>query len=638
MQDETSFKEFIRHRLLILGLAFRLAITPLFAHQYDFTVFTSTARSFYNYGVPTYFIKQSFPIFPEFTLWLYPALSYVLLIVSYFPVRLLPWDIAIFYESFTISEKFFIKLPFNLCDLATSYIILKIAEKNEMKKYASHLAFAYWLNPLSIFVASIYGTFDSVTVMLATLAFYHFTRERYALAAAEIVFGAAVKFQAILLILPFLIILWVKQRAKLVAFLTATLITYTIVIAIPSMIQYIPYFNVWTLNLSPSNLLSILEIPSGLLTTNPNMSYRNLLTRTELAPYIYYYNTLTTLILFTALFITLTYLTLKKNEKFVDVSSQVAYTVGTYMIFYASYGTIHQHYALWALPFLLLLLALGKIPRKILLIYNTIPIIHNFWRDSIFYFINEKYSPYGVGWGSFVATGTIFTIICLVILQTTVKDQLSNYRLFSKINDFFVKVPPERRYLTLYLTLTLTFMTIVDALNINGIYWASLPFIHLYPIEWGNRFLEWIPLPRNKELLLLYLAVTLMVPLPLVLTLPKQEGKNLKLAGEAKVAIPIILATLTLLIGTILYSTLTYVGLTKLTDYLYHEKIITTWWQAIIPLILLVFTRMPLGGLITLAHGGIIASTLIWIATVITLLTIIPTNQVKNGQNQTIAK
>ncbi|MEM4446034.1 MAG: hypothetical protein QW461_01830 [Candidatus Jordarchaeales archaeon] len=523
-----------------------------------------------------------------------------------------------------MAEKLFVKLPLNLCDLATAYILFLTAKRNGMEKHAMPLALAYWLNPLSIYVSSFYGTFDPVGVMLALAAFYHFTRERYALAAIEAMLGAAVKFHALLIIPPLLVILWTKRREKLPAFLATLTVTYIVVFVFPKMIKQIPYLNLWIIQPSISSLIQALSPPK----VGFNMTYHMLLARTEIAPLLYYvyasHGGLVELGSSAAIFAVLTYLVLKKE--LVSLSSQTAYIIGTHMAFYLSSSQIHQHYALWALPFLLLLLACGNIQRNLVLIYNVVPIVHGFWRDSIFYFINQKYFPYGVGWGSFAATGTIFSIVCLVILQAIVKDQILRCKVPSRIEEFFSRVSPEVRNMLLYATLALTFVTIVSMLNVNGVYWASIPFVQLCPIEWG-----WDGfgiLPRDKELVLLYLAATLMVPLPLALTLLRNEAaRQLNPVREAKLLIPLILTALTILTITILNSTITYIGLLKLVYYIYYVVEVLKKWQTLVPLVFLVYANLPLGGFLTLAHGGIMTSVLIWMAAIITLLTIIPLNQ-----------
>jgi len=605
----------------MLGLAFRFAIAPFFAHQFDFTAFVYTARMFYMQGVATFFVK--WPYTPYLiTPWPYPVLSYFLVVASQFPVRLLPWDIAIFHENFTVAEKFFFKLPLILCDLAASYILLLIAERNGMEKYAKPLSLAYWLNPLTIYVSSFYGTFDSVTVMFALAAFYQFTRGRYILSAAEIVLGAAVKFQTAVLLLPLLVILWVRQKRGVPAFLMAVATTYTGFFILPRMIQQIPYLNMWMLQSLISASIQSVKTPVSYVF---DMTYNYLLVRTELAPYIYFLYSFTpiVLVLFAGFFVLLTYLiVLRGGERFESLTPQVAYIVGTYMAFYLSFG-LFQHYSLWALPFLLLLLPSGKIQRNLVFLYNALPIFHSFWRDSIFYFINEEYSPYGVGWGSFTATGTIFSIICLLVLQAAVRDQLLRYRLPLRIENFFSRISPEKKSLVLYATLTLTFTTIVAMVNINGVYWASIPFIPLRPLEFAWNEFQLVFLPRDRELVLLYLAVTLMVPLPLALSLPREEARPRSLAREAKILVPLLLTALTTLTIVILSSTLTYVGTLKLVDHLYFEELLTG-WQALTPLFFLVYGNLPPGGFLTLAHGGIVTSVLIWAVTIITLLAIIP--------------
>ena len=614
-----TFIEFLKSKPVLAGLALRLLVSPLFAHQFDFTAFVQAARAFYLEGTIMYFVK-----------WPYPILSYLILIAFYLPVRILPWDIAVFFEKFTVAEKFLLKIPFNFCDLVTSYVLTLTAKENGMEKYATPLALAYWLNPLTIYVSSFYGTFDSIATMLAVLAFYHFTHKKYALSGVEVMLGAAVKFQTILLAPPLLIILWFKKERKkeVFMFLLASAVAYILLFAIPSMIYYSKETHIWFFQPSISSIWQSASIPRGRQLFDPNMTYRQLLMRTELAPYMLYYTTPIELGLSASLFILLTYLTLKEKRRFTSISSQIAYIVGTYMVFYVSYGRINQYYALWALPFLLLLLASGRLQRSLLLTYNTIPIVHSFWRDSIFYYINERYTPYGVGWASFAATGTIFTIICLAILQATVREQLLSYKLPSRINQFFGEIQPEKRSIIFYTTLTLTFLTITTMLNMNGIYWASIPFIQLYPIEWGTWFLRGIYLPRDRELVLLYLAVTYMVPLPLALTLPSKEAPQLKPVKKVKLLVPFLLATLAAIVALILNSTLTYVGLINPINHFYYEGLITG-WQAIATLILQVYTKMPLGGFLTLIHGGIITSILIWVVTILTLLAITPADKNK---------
>lgn len=120
--------------------------------------------------------------------------------------------------------------------------------------------------------------------MLALAAFYHFTRERYALAAIEAMLGTAAKFQTLLVIPPLLVILWTKKRQKLPVFLATLAVTYAMVIALPKMIKQIPYLNFWIIQPSISSLIQALLPPK----VGFNMTYHTLLARTEAAPFIYY--------------------------------------------------------------------------------------------------------------------------------------------------------------------------------------------------------------------------------------------------------------------------------------------------------------------------------------------------------------
>ncbi len=618
LQAETSFKTFIKDRRVILGLAFRLAIAPFVSHQYDMTIFASIARLFYMQGVAAFFIKWPFTTY--FPIWSYPILSYLLLIASYFPVRLLPWDVTVFHQNVTVAEEFFIKFPLILSDLITAYILFLFAHKNGIEKYAMPLALAYWFNPLTLYISALHGTFSSVENMLAMAAFYHFTRERYALASVELMLGAAIKYQVLLLLPPLLVILWRNKKRELPAFLIMEIVLFTAIFVIPRMIQQIPYLNLWVFQPTTSRII----IEPGVF----DMNYYSLLARTELSPYVVDYclgslSVIASLGVFAVIFTVITYL--MRNEGVIELPSQVAYIVGTYMAFYLSYGQIHHHYASWAIPFLLLLLSYGKIQRNLFVIYNVTSMIHGFLRNTVFTYINWDYFPYGESPAGTTATGILFSIICLIVLQAIMKEQILKYRVPSKIEDFFTHIPLKTRQLMLYATLALTFITIVTMLNVNGVYWHSAPIMPFSPQEF--RYLELHDfLPRDRELILLYLAVTLIVPLPLALTLPKQETEQYNIVREAKIMVPLILlALVALVILTILVlnSTLTYVGLLKLINYLICFHGFSTWDKLLLE-VFLVYANMPPGGFLMLAHGGMMTTLLGAVITILLVLTITP--------------
>jgi Gpi18-like mannosyltransferase len=562
-----SLKGFLINKYILSGLIVRFLISILFAHYNDFDIIVNAARDFFNFGIIAYFVK-----------WAYGFLSYVFLLGFYFPARLFPDYIFVFGQNWMLSEKFFLRLPLNISDLFTSYILYCLMVESKKKKYAMPVALLYWLNPLSIYVNCIYGIFDGITIFFALLAFYHFIHGKYYLSALELGISFGIKYHSLIFIPIFLIILWKEERRKIPIFLFILAVLSVFSFLLPAFVYYDPNTHYLAFTFSPSQLNYTRALPVGRELGNPNMSYLNLLTRSSLKWPISSYNDIWAWVLFLFFFSIFTFLIFRKRffEHYQSrVSFLAAYAVGAYMIYYLTYIRIHQHYALWTVPFLIILFAFGNLNRFLVIIFNFLPLVQAFHsRDTIFSYINGNYSPYGVGWVSAVAIGLLFSISCLLILQDLFKETLiKTYQPLRKLRLSFQQLSNKNMKVFPTLLLISVFLLIISAIYITGPpYWSTAPIS--YPIEWvilpprvqvvlyfSSIPKEWLILPSFLQLALSYILLFDAVPLALVFGLSLNYKKNVKKTSyKWKYLLFFISIALTIiLIFVILQATLPYI-------------------------------------------------------------------------------
>lgn len=503
----TSLKNFLKSKYILSGLAIRLILLPFFAHQFDFDSLVYAARQYFYFGTITYF-----------TAWPWGFLGYLFLLIFYSPARLFPDYIFTFGQSWMLSEKFFLKLPLNVSDLFISYILYCLMVENKKERWAMTFALLYWFNPLSIYVSSIYGTFDAITVLFALLAFYHFIHKKYYLSALELGLGFGIKFQTLILVPVFLILLWIEARQKIPIYLLILAILFTVSFLLPVFVYYVPETHYMTFTFSLSNLINTRALPIGRGLYDPNMSYLNLLNKFNFYWILPSYNDILAWSCFAVSFLIFTFLIFRKSL-FEHHQSRVcfvaAYSAGTYMIFYLTYHMIHQHHALWVFPFLMILFAFGNFNRFLFILFNFLPLVQGLHgRDTIFYYINGSYTPYGVNWAANVAVGFLFSLCCLLILQDLFKETLiKKYQKIKKICSFFQQSLGEKIETIFASLLIYTFLIIVKAIYITGPpYWSLYPISQFAPLQWSI-------LPVPLQVALSYILIFGVIPAALVLGL-----------------------------------------------------------------------------------------------------------------------
>lgn len=476
------------------------------------------------------------------------------------------------------------------------------------------LALLYWLNPLSIYVSSIYGTFDAITIVFALLAFYHFIHRRYYLSALELGIGFGIKFQTLILVPVFLILLWREAREKLPIFLLILAILFMISFLLPVFVYYDPTTHYMAFTFSPSNLIHTRAIPIGRGLYDPNMSYLSLLNRSSLHYALPSYTDILAWAVFAVFFSIFTFLIFRKKlfeHHQSRVSFIAAYSAGVYMIFYLTYNMIHQHYALWALPFLIILFAFGNLSRYLFVTFNFLPLVQGLHaRDTIFYYINVSYTPYGVDWAAAVAVGFLFSLTCLLILQDSFKETLiKNYQSVKKLYFSFRQLLNEKLGIILTLILIFTFLQIITAIYITGPpYWST------YPISWSFPY-EWFILPFLVQVVLSYIFLFCAIPLALFLGL-SLNNKNIEGAFSRErwkyLLFFSLIAVFIVMVSIILQATFPYIDYSLLYDLAGWSKVFHGW--------------VPVYGTfrVLYEHGGFITTVLLLMAFLLAIDILLP--------------
>jgi len=163
--------------ILLVGLAVRLLLAPVTGHPYDMALWTYSTRLYFQTG-------QVDPFYPTLPLLYYIQLAsssvYNALIVSGLN------DPTFLYHTSGMVEGVFLKLPMILADVGVFLVILRFTGKIS---YAT----LYYLNPLTIYLSSAWGTYDSIMLLPLVSGFLLLSRNRRYLAGVTFVASGLIK-------------------------------------------------------------------------------------------------------------------------------------------------------------------------------------------------------------------------------------------------------------------------------------------------------------------------------------------------------------------------------------------------------------------------------------------------------------
>ncbi|MCS7135629.1 MAG: hypothetical protein RMJ14_02605 [Nitrososphaerota archaeon] len=222
--------------IVVISLIVRLIVAPFFGHPIDVFTWLKAGEMTAFHGINVYQVEE-IPDYP-WGFYAYPPLWLYWISLS-----------SLLYEFAQDLNKFalFVKLPIIISDVIIGLIIYRfIMLFRDDKRLAIKISALWLLNPLSIFISSVWGMFDSIAALFGFASVYHMLKGRYRISAFLLGIGASVKIFPGLLILPMLFYIKRTQdgnfkKRALEYILYAYIVP--IVSSIPFLYDPVSYFN-----------------------------------------------------------------------------------------------------------------------------------------------------------------------------------------------------------------------------------------------------------------------------------------------------------------------------------------------------------------------------------------------------------
>ena len=163
--DGEDFKPWQVIAAVSVGIICRLALAPVSSQPFDISVYATSARGWFEFGSAGTSLGPTLPL--TFFLYWVPYSFYALLL------KLGLHDFYILGHTTGFFETIFLKTFPITADLFVTYLIMKFYPGKVGKLFA----FFYLLNPLSIYVSSVWGQYEASTISFIVLGFVFLFRK-----------------------------------------------------------------------------------------------------------------------------------------------------------------------------------------------------------------------------------------------------------------------------------------------------------------------------------------------------------------------------------------------------------------------------------------------------------------------------
>ncbi len=204
--------------VLIIGLVCRVALAATTAHVFDMNVLLASARGWFQFGTRLGSLGPTLP------------LTFFLYWVAYSPYAILQLvgfrDLELLGHAAGPVEGIFVKLFPMLMDTFTFFLFLRLRTGGRPFVWAAF----YFLNPLTIFVSSVWGQYEAATMAFIVWGAYWASRERLARAAFAFVISGMIE---LLGFLPYVLLLARTASARRYGTLLGLTLTPLIILVYP---------------------------------------------------------------------------------------------------------------------------------------------------------------------------------------------------------------------------------------------------------------------------------------------------------------------------------------------------------------------------------------------------------------------
>ncbi len=164
-----NFKPYYLAIALATGLVCRFALAPVASQPFDLSVYATSARGWFEYAVSNTSLGPTMPF--TFLLYWLPYSFYALFLKFGFH------DFFLLNQQVGFFEMIFIKVFPIIADVAIFFLFLRFDDDEGGSGNLNKIfAIFYFLNPLSIYISSVWGQYEASTVSLIVLGFLYLSR------------------------------------------------------------------------------------------------------------------------------------------------------------------------------------------------------------------------------------------------------------------------------------------------------------------------------------------------------------------------------------------------------------------------------------------------------------------------------
>jgi hypothetical protein len=212
------FREFLSRRLvprasivavLIAGVLCRIALAATTAHVFDMNVYLASTRGWFQFRTPLGSLGPTLP-FTFFFYWIFYS-PYALLQLAGFQ------DIQFLGHAAGLVEAAFVKLFPMIMDAGTFFLLLRFRNNGATFVWATF----YFLNPMAIFISSVWGQYQAASMAFIVLGVYWMSRKRDARAALAFAISGMIELVGFV---PYALLLFRVVRTRLYKSLLITIL------------------------------------------------------------------------------------------------------------------------------------------------------------------------------------------------------------------------------------------------------------------------------------------------------------------------------------------------------------------------------------------------------------------------------
>ena len=237
--------------MIIGGIFIRLLLAPFFAHPYDVYYFYVVGQniasgrwspwalmlpysySYFLFAIPATLLFNAVSVFIGPTVISMSSLNPILDPGPQWGITVVP---GLLYD-------FLLKIPLIASDAIIAVLVYRLASRQKNnEKLALTAAMLWFLNPLTIWISSGWGTMDTLPTLFTVLALYLALENKFVYSGVSIAVGMSLKYYPLVLAFPLLLIAYRRGGRKASLLVLTGLCLTSLVLFLPNLSRVVHNF------------------------------------------------------------------------------------------------------------------------------------------------------------------------------------------------------------------------------------------------------------------------------------------------------------------------------------------------------------------------------------------------------------